>query len=488
MAYLKKRGNFWSIKYRDENNVLQTKALNTDSEQIAKGKLGDFEKLGPAAIIKTGGLSGAAGVPAATKTPLETAVQGFVEHIKTHLNSENGVKNVSVLRSIFGELCPGLEFARVGSRKYVDQNRPLLSAVHLQDLTTAKVQDYLQKILQVKDKNGRVLRGYVGKKTRNRYRETLHLFFEYALTPGRYSMSGENPVKKIKYLKLDKLEVRFLKIAAINKQLACLAEYPLLQVMVAVYIFAGLRRDEALWLTHDDIDLERGLIDVHGKTIDRKHWEPKNGENRQVRINTRLRSYLEQYKPASSEHGWFFPNPAGGRWDRDAFSEHLRKVNLEKLQFPELKANPALEMAVAIYLYSTLDWCDIVALTNKDVDLQKKVIRAKKKYTWNIPINDKLLPFIEAYCAFGDEDAPLIKDSKGNAWEEDDLDDELHKVYREKEVDWSCDEYRHTYGTQLAINNVSTRKIAMLMGNSEEIVIKHYAKFTPKDIPDNLDF
>jgi hypothetical protein len=83
---------------------------------------------------------------------------------------------------------------------------------------------------------------------------------------------------------------------------------------------------------------------------------------------------------------------------------------------------------------------------------------------------------------------PFIINAAGEAWEGDDLKKELQKVFREKRVDWSCDEYRHTYGTQLALHNVSTKKISILMGNSEFVANKHYAKFMSKDIPDNLDF
>ena len=41
----------------------------------------------------------------------------------------------------------------------------------------------------------------------------------------------------------------------IDEQLYALRETPQLQTMVALYIFAGLRREEALWLTVDDVQL-----------------------------------------------------------------------------------------------------------------------------------------------------------------------------------------------------------------------------------------
>ena len=53
--------------------------------------------------------------------------------------------------------------------------------------------------------------------------------------------------------------------------------------MVATYIYAGLRREEALWLTRADVDLRAGrpgLIYVRAKTINGESWEPKTKQNR----------------------------------------------------------------------------------------------------------------------------------------------------------------------------------------------------------------
>jgi integrase len=45
-----------------------------------------------------------------------------------------------------------------------------------------------------------------------------------------------------------------------------------------------------------------------------------------VPISTALRRHLEAYEqPAGSV--WFFPSPAGKRWDPDNFSQALREIN-----------------------------------------------------------------------------------------------------------------------------------------------------------------
>lgn len=46
--------------------------------------------------------------------------------------------------------------------------------------------------------------------------------------------------------------------------------------MVAVLIYAGVRRDELLWLTHDDVDFKigaSGMLHIRAKTIDGRFWQ-----------------------------------------------------------------------------------------------------------------------------------------------------------------------------------------------------------------------
>jgi len=60
--------------------------------------------------------------------------------------------------------------------------------------------------------------------------------------------------------------------------------------MVAMLIFAGLRREEILWLTHEDIDLnasQHGMIRIRAKTIGDSIWQPKTKANRAVPISSR---------------------------------------------------------------------------------------------------------------------------------------------------------------------------------------------------------
>jgi integrase len=200
---------------------------------------------------------------------------------------------------------------------------------------------------------------------------------------------GVNPALKVERHKESAPQIRFLTLAQVDAQLELLKNVPKLQAMVATYIFAGLRREELLWLTQDDIDWEAkpfGLIRVRAKTIDGESWEPKTKINRAVPISSRLRPHLDKQRLRSAKSTWFFPAPGGGRWDGDNYSADLRALN------------------------------------------------------------------------------------------------------QAADVPWGCLDFRHTFGSQLAMANVSLHKISKLMGNSPEICRRHYAAIIPEELTDCVEF
>jgi len=73
---------------------------------------------------------------------------------------------------------------------------------------------------------------------------------------------------------------------------------------VATLIYAGLRREEALWLTIDDVDLEKRLIYVRAKSINEEHWQPKTKRNRVVPVSSiSAESFCPIHRSARS-HGF----------------------------------------------------------------------------------------------------------------------------------------------------------------------------------------
>ena len=96
--------------------------------------------------------------------------------------------------------------------------------------------------------------------------------------------------------------------------------------MVAVCIYAGLRREETTRLTPKDVDMKERLIRVQAKTIDGDSWQPKTRRNRVVPISDALLVILQEYQSPAGQV-WYFPSPTGQRWDPDNFSADLREIN-----------------------------------------------------------------------------------------------------------------------------------------------------------------
>ena len=229
-------------------------------------------------------------------------------------------------------------------------------------------------------------------KTANHYRSILRRLINWAIEHhGLRLPNNTNAAAKVKPYKESAPEIRFLTLPQIDEQLHALRFKPQMQAMVATLIYAGLRREELLWLAHDDIDLSRrngghGLLRIRAKTIGGRSWQPKTKVNRAVPISAALRSYIDAYTSPASDAGWFFPSPQGKWWAPDNFAADLRQAN---------------------------------------------------------------------------HDAALR---------------------------WTCLDYRHTFGSQLAQRGVSLYKIATLLGNSPAICQRHYAALKPDALDYEVNF
>ena len=109
----------------------------------------------------------------------------------------------------------------------------------------------------------------------------------------------KNPANKVQLYKEKASDITFLTKKQITEQLEILSDYVQNQAMVAVLIYAGLRREELLWLRISDVDLnagQNGMIRVRAKTVQGEGWAPKTGINRAVPISKALRAYLDNYK------------------------------------------------------------------------------------------------------------------------------------------------------------------------------------------------
>jgi integrase len=109
----------------------------------------------------------------------------------------------------------------------------------------------------------------------------------------------KNPAARVDRYKERAPEIRFHTLRQVGEQLDALSENLQLQAMVATLIYVGLRREELLWLTHDDLGVSAGThgpIRVRAKTIGGDSWQPRTKRNRAVPMSSRLRLCLDKWR------------------------------------------------------------------------------------------------------------------------------------------------------------------------------------------------
>ncbi|WP_026842258.1 tyrosine-type recombinase/integrase [Citrifermentans bremense] len=310
MACLRKKGNRYYIKDYVGGKE-KWLATGSDVFKIADHMLTQYK------LEKAQGLS-----PFPTETPLEDALKGFCKHLRGVLRPENYSKDLSRLRMIFGHACADLGRSDVEAEPDPLPNDDLVIKVkNLEDLTTCKVTDFLDD--QAEERG-------LSPKTLNNYREMLHRFVSWAISQKGKRFPGRiNPIDEVAVREVKPVPISYLTMNEIRQQLAGLDTFPVLQVMVAILIYAGLRREELLWLrTGDIVKCSDGFrILVQAKIVDGVYWRPKNKVDRYVPVSPTLLPYLERVLPTDPEDRWLFTTPTGMRWDGDNFSAMLREAN-----------------------------------------------------------------------------------------------------------------------------------------------------------------
>lgn len=421
MASLTKRNHIYYLRWR-EGKTPKLLSLRTTSYQVAQEKRRQFESA----------RAQGADNPLPTRTPIPDVLEAYVQHIRAIKTPKSAQTDIYYLREAFGPCCEALTITRrhhprnnprnsprnsprntprnnspvddrpaprdPPRRSTVDKRKtmPRLEATAFELITPAQIGALIDFL--VRDRG-------LKPKTANHYRSIIRRLFNWAAESHGVRLPGNtNPATKVRPYKERAPEIRYLSLPQIDEQLDALRFKPTLQTMVAVLIYAGLRREELMWLTHDDVILSRrggghGLIRVQAKTVQLpdgpRSWQPKTRVNRAVPISAALRVHLDRYTAmaqpftpdARSAGGWFFPSPEGMLWDPDNFSGRFLKQ------------------------------------ANRDAGLP-----------------------------------------------------------------WTCLDYRHTFGSQLAQKGVSLYKISTLMGNSPEICRRHYASLVPEAMCEEVEF
>lgn len=374
-SLVNRNGNFY-IQY-SVGTRMKRESLRTKSKQIADELLRQFKS------AEYQGLES----PLPTKTHISEVVGAYVRKMRTTKTERSVKADIQYLRAIFGECCEELEYSeyRKGARYDKKPVRKGKKAVRIiekscfEAIITKDIADFITGMVDAKG---------LEPTTANRYREVLHTLFSWAISEGRVKMPNDkNPVTAFKKFRVNAPQIRYLNLVQVDEQLQGLETHRLMQTVVAMYIYTGIRREEASWLTINDVDLHAGMIRIRAKTIDGIMWQPKTKKNRVIPISRSLLPYLMRHKPAGTEQGWCFPSPRShDHWDPDNLSRAIRAAN------------------------------------------------------------------------------------------------------KPSGMKWTCLDYRHTFGSQLAQKGVSLYKISALMGNSPEVCRKHYAALVPEAMGDEVEF
>ena len=329
MASIFKRGNVWWIHYYVANRSV-CRSLHTTHERVALQRKKKYEALDALEQLTT-----------PSKIPIKMILQDFCEFLQGTCTYKSARNDLSYLRQFFGPCCKALELGSRVPQKF-RRNRKSLPKIkdkhthrhipvgYLEQISAEMISQFIRDRMVV-DK--------IATKTANRIREVLHRLFNYAIAHHGYLFPDprySNPVKGVPRMRESAPDITWLNHEEILQQLKVLGDHPQLRTMVATYIYAGLRREEALWLLKSDVDLSNRLIRVRAKEVDGIFWHPKTKRNRSVPISQDLFDILKDYRPPVKSQ-WFFPGPTGGRWNPDYFSTCLRRINQEaKLSWSSL--------------------------------------------------------------------------------------------------------------------------------------------------------
>ena len=244
MASIYRRGRIWWVHYLVGGKSV-SRSPKTTSERVAQDRRKKLEALE---------LTDQLFEP--SKTPVASIVQEFCEFLLATRTRKSAKNDMAYLRGFFGPCCAALELGSNVPHKFRDNQRSLpkvpdrlakrhMPVKRLEQISTEMVGAYI---------HARVVEDGIAPKTANRIREVLHRLFCFATEHRGYVCPDRryrNPVEGVRRAKEKAPVISWLTREQITQQLAVLDEEPTLKAMVATYIYAGLRREEAMWLTRD---------------------------------------------------------------------------------------------------------------------------------------------------------------------------------------------------------------------------------------------
>ena len=259
----RRRKQFWISYYRGSKQVRMS--LHTSDEKVARAKKKRIEY-----ELSLGDLY------MASQLRVPVVLEVFCKHLKATRTRKSFKNDFSRLRAFFGPVCESLKLGNPEGKGTIGSKRPWqdkyagshVKAEFLEDISPEAINHFIGERLEM---NG------WSPKTANLMRQILHKFFVYAIKHHGFRSRDRrfaNPVTCVERYREPASIIRFLSLEEMDNQLKILKKNIVIRAMVATYIFAGLRREEAVWITQKDIDLEERFIRVQAKIINGQFWQP----------------------------------------------------------------------------------------------------------------------------------------------------------------------------------------------------------------------
>ena len=222
-----------------------------------------------------------------------------------------------------------LEYAKVNKRSWKRDARSLkllgrsFNGKLLHEINPQMIEKYkAERLNQVKGS------------TVNRELACLKHLFNLAIRWGR---AHTNPMKEIRLFRESPARIRYLTKPEITKLLSTSSDF--LKPILITALHTGMRMGEILRLKWEDIDFERGIIEV---------TETKSGEPRKIPMNNLLTETLRSIKlPCVSPYVFCRTDGRPRKSIRTAFENALKRAGIENFRFHDLRHTFASHLVMA---------------------------------------------------------------------------------------------------------------------------------------------
>jgi len=258
--------------------------------------------------------------------------------------------------------------------------KPFFGKLQLKETTPLLIENYRAKRLKAG----------IAKSTTNRELALLKSIYSKAID---WNLYVENPVRKVKlFSEGDNLKERILSPEEERRLLDESAVH--LKPILSTAIHSGMRRNEILTLTWNQVNLSKKIIRVE---------KAKSGKIRYVPINDFLLEEFIELKKKNGKSAYVFLNPNTNKPIGDiktAFNAAKRRAGIKGLRFHDLRhtfATRLIEYGVDLITVKELLGHHSVVITqrythsnlNQKMNAVQKLSQKKEKVQYSIPILSK---------------------------------------------------------------------------------------------------